>query len=545
MAIAEVGQVRKESKLSRIVRPKWGFGPFLLMVASLVLLVWTSSFDITQPALTLAILAVLISSIVAFVLAFSQTSRQLHRNQSETSDALQATSDELGQMADNIQEIFWAIDAQTKKAIFVNPAYETITGRPIESLRDNPTSYKEVIHSEDRSRVLAKLREAGLSGHFDGHFRIIRTNGEVRWVWVRGFPLRDKEGYINRIVGTALDITAQKLAEDQVTANLAMAKSAWAEEEALRKATLALTQDLHMDNVMATLLSSLAEVVPYTCARVMVPEGGRHWLALGERVTPEAEDKAWKAPLTLIDDQVPVVRRVAEAKQSVLIPDTASDADWQTFKGHKHLRSWLSVPLTASGEYLGFLSVGHSEPCRLTQEHVRRTELLAIPAAAAIENARLYTRAMIFAEELERRLKDLNAAESALLQAQADRKISEDRFQKVFRSNPVPFSITTYREGRFVDVNAAFEQRYGYSRSDLVGRTVQEIGIWEDPSERVNLVAQLQRGAPVRNIVARLRTKSGQIKTSSYSADKIQFDGQDCILIASDDVLQYDLRKAN
>lgn len=544
MVVAEVGQVRKESSLGRIFRLKWRAGSVLLMLASLVLLGWVSLFDVRRPAITLVIFVVLLGSIFAFVFAFSRVSSQLYRRQQETDIALETTTQELQEMAENIQEIFWAIDPHTKKAIFVNPAYETITGRARQSLNDNPFAYLEVIHSEDRARVLRNLGDEAISGHFDERFRITRPNGEIRWVWVRGFPVRDDEGKVTRLVGTALDITAQKLAEDQVAANLVLVKSAWAEEEALRKATLALTQDLHMDNVMATLLRSLAEVVPYTCARVMVPEGGPHWLALGESVVPEREKRSWKAPLTLMDEQVPIVRRVAETKQSVLIPDTAQEADWQCFKGHKHLRSWLSVPLTASGEYLGFLSVGHSQPNRLTEEHVRRAELLAIPAAAAIENARLYTRAMIFAEELERRLKDLNAAEAALLQAQADRTISEDRFQKVFRSNPVPFSITTCKEGKFVDVNAAFERRYGYSREELLGRTGNEIRIWQDP-DRVNMLAQLQRGGPIRNMITRLRTKSGEVKLTTYSADKIQFDGEQCILIASEDVLQHNLRQAN
>jgi PAS domain S-box-containing protein len=86
-----------------------------------------------------------------------------------------------------------------------------------------------------------------------------------------------------------------------------------------------------------------------------------------------------------------------------------------------------------------------------------------------------------------------------------------------------------------VDVNAAFECRYGYSRSEVLGRTVHELRIWEDPSDRALMVAQLQRG-PIRNVVTRLRTKSGQIKTTTYSADKIQFDGQTCILAVSEDL---------
>ena len=191
------------------------------------------------------------------------------------------------------------------------------------------------------------------------------------------------------------------------------------------------------------------------------------------------------------------------------------------------------------------MSVGHAEPNRLTEDHLRRAELLAITSAAAIENARLYARAEIYASELEKRLVDLRAAETALQEAEGSRRISEDRFQKVFRLSPVPFSITTYKEGKFVDVNAAFERRYGYSREELIGRTVHELRIWEDPSDRAYMLAQLQRGGPIRNVVTRLRTKSGEIKVTAYSVDKIEFDGQPCILAVSEDVPQYDPRKSN
>ena len=61
------------------------------------------------------------------------------------------------------------------------------------------------------------------------------------------------------------------------------AESAWAEADGLRKATLALTQDLRMDFVLGTLVRSLAELIPYACARVLAPEGGPHVLALGDR----------------------------------------------------------------------------------------------------------------------------------------------------------------------------------------------------------------------------------------------------------------------
>ena len=95
-----------------------------------------------------------------------------------------------------------------------------------------------------------------------------------------------------------------------------------------------------------------------------------------------------------------------------------------------------------------------------------------------------------------------------------------------------------------MDVNAAFECRYGYSRADVIGRTVHELGIWEDPSESRLMVAQLQRG-PIRNLITRLRMKSGVIRTTAYSADKILFEGQSCVLGVSEDLLEIDQNLSN
>ena len=516
----------------------WRTGSLIFVVVAVVLLslVLRAKFQGAGiPRLLLIAEAVAFGAVVLLGTGFLVRALQEYR----------ASQDQFRQMASNIREIFWTIDARTRHAIYVNEAYETITGRSCQSLMDNPTSYEDLIHPEDRERVLAKLEEATHTGQFDERFRILCAHGEVRWVKVHGFPVRDHSGKILRLVGTAQEITAQKQAEDQVVRNLAKAESAWAEAEALRKATLALTQDLRMDFVMDTLLRSLAELVPYTCARVLVPEGGPHWLALGQKLCPEPADKSYKPPLTLVADKSPFFQRISTEQKSVLIADANHEEGWQTFKGHKQLRSWLCAPLVASGEFLGFLSAGHTEPNRYTQEHLRRVELLAIPAAAAIQNARLYQTAQIYGEELEKRLADLKQAEAALAQAQGDRQVSEEKFQKVFRSSPIPFSITTLKEGRFLDVNSAFEHRYGYSRDEVLGRTVHDLKIWDDPADRMRMVALLQKSGPIRNVITRLRTKSGEIKLTAYSADRIQFDGQSCILAVSEDLPEYDRHKAN
>jgi PAS domain S-box-containing protein len=513
--------------------PRW---PFISIVVCAVLLaVVLAVFRTKLRTLDVFSAFLLCGAAVLSVLIVLYT-RSLRRAQQVQLD----TEERLQQMADNIQEIFWMIDAETKKALYVTEAYETITGRSCQSLLENPSSYEQLIHPEDRVHVLGKLGEATQTGHFDERFRIVRPRGEVRWVTVHGFPVRDAAGKIHRLVGTVREITAQKEAEEKVAEHLATAESARAESDALSKATLALTADLRMDFVLDTLLQSLLELVPCECARVLLLEGDSQLLVAREKLRHEVPKKAPEYPLTLDAADSPFLLRILTTQNSVLLADTKNEKEWPSFKGHTDIRSWLCVPLVASQQTLGLLSVGHTQPHTFTQDHLRRTQLLAIPAAAAIQNSRLYERAEIYGSELQRRLADLRQTEKALEQSEEGRRVSEDKFQKVFRSSPIPFSITTVNEGRFVDVNAAFERRYGYSRAEVIGRTVGELGIWEDPKDRALMIAQLQQRGPIRNAITRLRTKSGEVKTTAYSADKIQFDGQSCILAVSEDLPDND-----
>lgn len=119
----------------------------------------------------------------------------------------------LRQMSDNIQEIFWMLDTATGNAIFVNPAFEKITGYSRESLLASPLSYRNIIHPEDQEWVLHRLDEAMKSGEFDEQFRIVRMDGTLRWVAVQGFPILDKSGAIYRLAGVVQDITRQQRVE--------------------------------------------------------------------------------------------------------------------------------------------------------------------------------------------------------------------------------------------------------------------------------------------------------------------------------------------
>src|ERR1700731_5215492 len=95
--------------------------------------------------------------------------------------SLKKSEERFRYMADNIQEVFWMLDTKSHEVAYVNDAYATLTGQTVESLHNNPSAYRELIHPEDRIRVLSKLQEASVSGQFDEEFRLTRADGGIGW----------------------------------------------------------------------------------------------------------------------------------------------------------------------------------------------------------------------------------------------------------------------------------------------------------------------------------------------------------------------------
>ena len=131
-------------------------------------------------------------------------------------EALRDREEKFHQIADTIHEIFWMVDADTKKVIYVNPAFEQVTGRSLASLQEAPLSYRDIIHPEDRIKVLGKLDETVKAGRLEVEFRITRPDGTIRWVEALGFPVRDAQGNIYRLAGVVQDITERRLAEESL-----------------------------------------------------------------------------------------------------------------------------------------------------------------------------------------------------------------------------------------------------------------------------------------------------------------------------------------
>jgi two-component system cell cycle sensor histidine kinase/response regulator CckA len=109
--------------------------------------------------------------------------------------------------------------------------------------------------------------------------------------------------------------------------------------------------------------------------------------------------------------------------------------------------------------------------------------------------------------------------------AEDELRKSEERFEKVFQTSLVAIGIAETASGRFVDVNDRCADLFGYTRAEMVGRTVFELGLWVDPADRERLAASVSVHGPGARIEAAFRCKSGVIRHALVSMEAITLAG--------------------
>jgi PAS domain S-box-containing protein len=119
---------------------------------------------------------------------------------------------------------------------------------------------------------------------------------------------------------------------------------------------------------------------------------------------------------------------------------------------------------------------------------------------------------------------------------------SEEKFLKLFQANPIPNSVTTLEDGRFLEVNDAFVKDIGYQREEVLGRTVGEVGLWANPDERMPFVKLIKEKGRFRDQKVRFLKKNGKPFNLLWSAEKVEIDGRECLINANVDIT--DIEKA-
>jgi PAS domain S-box-containing protein len=155
----------------------------------------------------LGIVAAMGYELTSDVLRTAVLARALRQSQ----DALRESDRQLALAADAAKLGFWAWDAGSDE-MWMTPIGRELRGfAPRERL--DLGRFLSAAHPEDRETVRQAVASgAEGKGSFERQYRIVRPDGEIRWVALRGAGERDPNGKL-RVRGTSIDVTTQKMAE--------------------------------------------------------------------------------------------------------------------------------------------------------------------------------------------------------------------------------------------------------------------------------------------------------------------------------------------
>jgi PAS domain S-box-containing protein len=198
--------------------------------------------------------------------------------------------------------VFWVADVSLAEPIYISPGYERVWKRTRQSLRENPASFLDAIHPEDRERVLAGIEIQKTGAPFQLEYRIAWPDGTIRLILAHGYPVRDKDGKVQYAVGIAEDITEPRRAEKLL---------------ALEHAVTRCLADA--DNASAGLkgvIRTLCETESWECGRYMY---------LDEKTTVLRFGEAWGVPNEAVE------RYIAGSREFAYAPDIGlAGRAWQT-----------------------------------------------------------------------------------------------------------------------------------------------------------------------------------------------------------------------
>ncbi len=291
------------------------------------------------------------------------------------------------ELAENVDSVFYNRDFASGRFLYVSPAYEELWGRSIASIDDQPDSFGRGIHPDDQAQQAqgAQAQASGVSTHLE--YRIIRPDGAVRWIRDHAYPVTNSAGVVERVVGTARDITDRKLAD------LELART----HRAL--------QMLSRCNETVIRVDDEAGLLNEVC-RLAVDLGGYRMAWVGFALDDEAgsivpmaragHDEGYLASIKLSwHDSEEIGRgpageaiRSGQPQQRSDISQPDAHFNWHVPAMERGYRSALMLPLRDGTQTFGLLGLYASEVQHFAAEEVKLLQDMADNLAFGIGNVR-------------------------------------------------------------------------------------------------------------------------------------------------------------
>jgi PAS domain S-box-containing protein len=133
-------------------------------------------------------------------------------------------------------------------------------------------------------------------------------------------------------------------------------------------------------------------------------------------------------------------------------------------------------------------------------------------------------------------LTERKQVEEDLAAAFTELKISEERFSAAFHSSAALMGLSS--GGKFLDVNQTFLKTLGFSRDEIIGKSISDLDLFMNPEDRALALRMLEESSKVRNLEVPVRTKDGSIQHGLFSIDQIIIGEIPCLLTTMVDITE-------
>ena len=112
-----------------------------------------------------------------------------------------------------------------------------------------------------------------------------------------------------------------------------------------------------------------------------------------------------------------------------------------------------------------------------------------------------------------------------------DRKVQQlhQRFLIAFNANPAIMCISRLHDGIFLEVNQSFVDRLGFSREEILGKTIEELGIIETTDGNILADSFTEEGS-IRNRKVQVQTKDGRMLKCLCFLEQVTIDEESCVI---------------
>ncbi|MGM0839952.1 MAG: sensor domain-containing protein [Bacillota bacterium] len=138
----------------------------------------------------------------------------LYKGNWNASKELTKSNKNLNNIFETLDVAIWSHDMKSD-VLLITPGIENLYGFPLNEFYQDTLLWRKVIHPEDMPVLNKREEKLGSGQACVSVYRIIKPDGQVRWIQDRGIPTLDENGEMISFTSVLFDITNRKESEDQ------------------------------------------------------------------------------------------------------------------------------------------------------------------------------------------------------------------------------------------------------------------------------------------------------------------------------------------